>query len=437
MLAVALAACDPAAVELGDAAPLDGDAHELTALERVWAGPGVDLPDAGAIRGRLPLLEGSLSERRAHGWNLAAQALEPVPVAGHATAKVPRFQGWYSRDEVLAMLQEGLRRLPKARLLARAPFSEAELDALFAWNATRATTLPSFSLDAQQKLAAHLSTAGGRRSLGGGTRTLMSPAFVRHLLREYPGLLRCAETPSLGTVTATPSSPTNFTSCFRTEFPPEAAVVKLRWVPTTERIPAFDLSPAGLAKALTDGTWSTERELSPTVSRIYTATLASKDRLRLAGVHVMRKDLRDWSWASLFWSETPALDLGADKTPAYRKLAAVWQNYQLCAVTGFEEHAPVATAHPQTQAALQAALGASSWCSNPYLEVEVKAARTNCLGCHQHGGELLTNDEILARPFEGRPKVRETFPADYSWVTSGVLDLGPASLATWESLAAF
>ncbi|MEC9072731.1 MAG: cytochrome c, partial [Myxococcota bacterium] len=70
--------------------------------------------------------------------------------------------------------------------------------------------------------------------------------------------------------------------------------------------------------------------------------------------------------------------------------------------------------------------------SNPYIEHGRGNARTNCIGCHQHGGstvgqdldadgtldpfdlELVIDNEGLF-PLNGRQQIRSLFPADYLW----------------------
>jgi len=80
-----------------------------------------------------------------------------------------------------------------------------------------------------------------------------------------------------------------------------------------------------------------------------------------------------------------------------------------------------------------------TWCSNPYIEMGLGNARTNCIGCHQHAGmdinpddtfsfHKATNDKELdernaakdARnnklyPHGGRSRVRANFPGEYLW----------------------
>ena len=69
--------------------------------------------------------------------------------------------------------------------------------------------------------------------------------------------------------------------------------------------------------------------------------------------------------------------------------------------------------------ALEAVHGPQSWCSNAFIEKGDHNAGTNCIGCHQHAGDTtgLTKiiDDEANYPSTGRTKVRQSFPADYSW----------------------
>jgi mono/diheme cytochrome c family protein len=110
---------------------------------------------------------------------------------------------------------------------------------------------------------------------------------------------------------------------------------------------------------------------------------------------------------------------------------------------------------PSLSAALAATgteFGAPTWCSNPYVEKGKGNARTNCIGCHQHGGStvaydldgdgvldpivdelILENDELF--PSNGREQLRQLFPADYLWSTIRADALGQkfrSEVQTWE-----
>ena len=54
--------------------------------------------------------------------------------------------------------------------------------------------------------------------------------------------------------------------------------------------------------------------------------------------------------------------------------------------------------------------------------------RTNCIGCHQHGGTSLEPEDIIEDeqrfPDSGRTQLREVFPADYLHVLRHAENLG-------------
>ena len=122
----------------------------------------------------------------------------------------------------------------------------------------------------------------------------------------------------------------------------------------------------------------------------------------------------------------------------------------MCVADGYsEEDADPAAGFadtPSLAAALRAVsggAGAPSWCSNPYVEHGRGNARTNCIGCHQHGGSTVAGDgdgdgdgdgvldlldpaDIFADerhfPDNGRRRVRDLFPADYLYSFNRVDD---------------
>ncbi len=169
--------------------------------------------------------------------------------------------------------------------------------------------------------------------------------------------------------------------------------------------------------------------------------LTPDTKTRLVALHIMTKELRDWAWITLWWSPDADSDFGADR-PA--SLTGPFANYKMCVVTAFAEKdkAPgesFAAKHPSLADALAAtADGPATWCSNPYLETAERAAKTNCIGCHQSGGTRETTETILASttkfPDFGRKKVRSDFPADYAFTTEGGLELAAEMRARAESL---
>lgn len=220
-----------------------------------------------------------------------------------------------------------------------------------------------------------------------------------------------------------------WSSCLASPFPLDAAFIKADWrrAELGVTVPVFDTSAAGISTALRgDQQWVAAAEADPDSSSIYTLALPSGPRYRLAGLHLMTKELDHWLWVTLWWSPSPDTDFGADR-PA--SLAGVWRNYKMCVVTAFREgDASPSGGLPGTLgaalAAAHAGAGGPTWCSNPMIELGPGNASSTCIGCHQHGGAPLLSETILADdvrfPDNGRLQVRNNFPDDYTWaVTSG------------------
>ena len=187
-------------------------------------------------------------------------------------------------------------------------------------------------------------------------------------------------------------------------------------------VPVVDTSGPALAAMRAGDTraWIADREADPGAADIYTAVLPNGNRYRLAGLHLMTKELDHWLWVTLWWSPEPDRDFGADRPAALA--GTVWRNYKMCVVTAFDERDP----DPRGGAgdaslgdALAAVHDGPSWCSNPMLEAGAHNGTSSCVGCHQHGGTTLRAEDILADdrqfPRDGRTQVRNNFPTDYSF----------------------
>ncbi|MCB9570485.1 MAG: hypothetical protein H6709_00190 [Kofleriaceae bacterium] len=218
--------------------------------------------------------------------------------------------------------------------------------------------------------------------------------------------------------------------CLGQPFPLDAAIAKAEWrrAELDLQVAVHDTSADGLT-ALVDDTWGDgQGELDPGPDDIYTVQLPEGGaRYRLTGLHLMTKELDHWLWITLWWSPEPDTDFGADRPAAIAALPGPWAHYKMCAVTWFTEgdDDPGGGAADPTLAEALAAVherAGPSFCSNPYLEQGAGNARTNCVGCHQHGGTTIANEDILTDeatyPGNGRLQVRNNFPADYSWQTS-------------------
>jgi hypothetical protein len=219
--------------------------------------------------------------------------------------------------------------------------------------------------------------------------------------------------------------------CLEGTFTLDAAVVKAdyRRADFESTLPIYSTAADALAARMQgDVSWEeADGEERPSAREIYTMTTPGGATYRLAGLHLMTKELDHWLWITLWWSPEPDEDFGADR-PA--SIEGIWKNYKMCAVTAFEEGDPAPGGgfeadHPTLAAALAAVHGGEggpSWCSNPYLEKGHGNAGSSCIGCHQHGGTELSSEAILELPAHGRTLRRNNFPSDYSWgVTSGDL----------------
>lgn len=332
--------------------------------------------------------------------------------------------------------------------------------------------------------------SGGAAAGGGIARMVYSPAMVLHMMRNYPELLACRDD-KLSNTWCGDGEPCdepadNFSTCFQTEFPADAGnpwaeldpnevgaiaglpdaggtvLIKATWarVGFGFELPAYDtdaeslqdlLAPTSLAKWSDEGDRSydsTDPNVFPTADDIYTIESRNGARYRLTGLHVMTKELRHWLWVSLWWSDKPNEDFGADRPAYFDELPTAWSNYKMCAVVDYfesdEEAAERFADLPSLQAAISATnseQGAPSWCSNPYIEEGPGNARTNCIGCHQHAGtrfdengdnfvleEIIRNESLEYSatnryPANGRLKRRTHFATDYSWAFSRMDDL--------------
>lgn len=218
-----------------------------------------------------------------------------------------------------------------------------------------------------------------------------------------------------------------WTACLAGQFPLDAAVVKADWrrVWPGDPLPTFDTSQEAVAARLSGAaSWDEpDGTAEPGPDTIYTVTTPAGATFRLAGLHLMTKELDHWFWVTLFWSPEPDKSFGSDRPASITAAAGPWKNYQMCVVSAFDE-----------------ADGSASWCSNPYIEHGNGNAATNCIGCHQHGGAGLTSEMILdTQPAFGVTAVRNNFPADYSWsLDSGdrLLRLFSDEVAWWDAAIA-
>lgn len=427
-------------------------------------------------------LRTDIAYRRETAWRTAHHVLEQVPLLGLAAGEeseeamvegdpvpeVPRWQTWYGIDDlrrVFQTLYEGS--TPAARRVHQAFDAEA-IDQAFEDNATALDRSSRWPLERYLAYVEQLGTcppgtdeADCARSLQsnfsgatvGNARILYSPGTARHVIESYGPIMDCLAELDAIAMDAVPSDEANFTACFEREFPADAVLIKAQWVRAGvgTGFPSFDTDAAALARRLAGaGQWEEtgDRRVEPTPDEILTNRLRNGDTYRLAGLHIMTKELRHWQWITLWWSESPDVAFGEDRPDGFLDgLDPVWGHYQLCAVVDYAEGDPdpvgrVRERYPSLAAALEAvgsAPGAPTWCSNPYVEHGRNNARTNCIGCHQHGGATMAQDRdgdgaadpfALERviddetffPMTGRTQQRELFVADYLYSFNRVDD---------------
>jgi mono/diheme cytochrome c family protein len=412
-------------------------------------------------------------KRRLAAWATARKVLEEVPLLGLAGSaaehpeimlpgggevpRVPRFETWYGVDDLKRTFQHLYAGLGANGRAAHVAFEEAALGDGLSWNATALDRSDRWPLERYFDYVNRLGCPAGttpdecarllQGNLAGATagtsRILYSPATARHLLASYRQVVDCLAQLDAAAVDAPPADDANFTLCFERELPRDAALVKAQWVRADlgKGFPAFDTDGASLARRL-GGTadWGDEgdRRTDPSADEIYTIRLRDGSIFRLAGLHIMTKEARHWQWLTLWWSDRPDDDFGADRPAALRERGA-WRNYKMCAVSWYVEGdgdpAGRFADAPSLADALRAtgaAAGKPTWCSNPYVEHGRGNARTNCIGCHQHGGATmafgmpLEPERIIADetrfPSTGRAQLRQLFPADYLYSFNRVDD---------------
>ena len=427
---------------------------ELRPLERKALGKAVDYAADKGLRDRLEELSSSRKARRAAAWKAVGRVLAPVKVAeptvktGAKPATVPVFRTWYGRDDFERMFGKMYAELTPADRKARRPFTAADAKHAFDWNATslgESSDKDFFDRVGQVKDDVSL------QGLGGNHRVAYSPGVFSHLMGQYGTLDGCLPKLDANAIKADaePASKTNFAPCFDAEFPVDAALVKMSWYRAsfgTQRLPlpTYDTGAKTLAAKMSatdadQGAWGKGvGSADPDDASIYTVGLSDGTKFRMPAMHIVTKELREWLWITIWWSDKPNEDFGADRPDEITNLDGPWKNYKMNVTVSYEEKDPDPRGgfDGSLGDALEASyngVGKPSWSSNPYLEKGAPNAQSNCIGCHQHAGTNENSESILAAPDTfpqaARTRVRKNFPADYLWaVTStperlaGVID---------------
>lgn len=217
-----------------------------------------------------------------------------------------------------------------------------------------------------------------------------------------------------------------WTPCLASEFPDGAAIIKTEYrrVGFDVTVGAHDTSAAGVEAVFAAGeSWTAGDAQDPREDSIFTLELPGGARYRLVAMHAMVKELDHWVWSTMWWSDSPETDFGADRPTT---LEAPWDRYKMCATTWFEEEDDTFEGVGDEVRRASTLRGAETWCSNPFIEAGEGLAATNCIGCHQHAGtgalsEAILNGEITPTARPGRLLERTNFPTDYVFST-GIID---------------
>lgn len=472
-LGSAFSACTTESVTHQNDFPFDGTGGKSDVFGRSLAGIAAPYEADPSLREREDQLAARMQLRRAEAWRIVGRVLDPVPLLGLAdraergeveladgeVPHVPRFQTWYGVDDFQRMFQHLYEEHGAVNRAAREPFDADAIDDAIEWNATAVDRSSRWPLDRYLRYVDRLgvcpegtpedecvrriqSNFSGAAS--GNARIAYSPATMRHLLESYGAILNCLDGLEELTFAAEPSFD-NFTFCFTEEFPADAVLIKAQWVRADfgMELPVYDTHARTIARHLSpsnSGDWGEgDRTANPSSDEIYTIRLRDESTYRLAGFHIMTKETRHWMWITLWWSDEPDTDFGADR-PAelIDQLDPVFANYKMCVVSDYEEGdsdpAEAFSAYPTLAAALSASGSGPTWCSNAYVEHGRGNARTNCIGCHQHGGSLVGDDlrdfdldaviqDERLYPDTGRTRIRDVFPGDYLWSLTRVDDI--------------
>ena len=119
-------------------------------------------------------------------------------------------------------------------------------------------------------------------------------------------------------------------------------------------------------------------------------TVDDGDVYVLVGLHIITKELPEWTWSTFWWSPRPNDGPFAKGRPSASFLNGVWRNYVMDTTLSMDTPSEPAAQSGQTDAADDCASGTGRQfaraCFNPYLEGRNlnEANLSNCMNCHVH-----------------------------------------------------
>lgn len=388
----------------------------------------------------------SVKLRRALAWRIAAQTFQPVkleiatPKLNFGMKNFPEFEvplwlTWLDAAEGNSVFTPLYSSLGVDGRKQRTPIGfDFAHNAVFGWS-DFVRKQNFFSEEKLQKLFAGLDTPAKALGVRGPPHVLIDPMVVGHHITSAFEIDDCLSGKIDTSPDKVPRDPNQFALCFGKEIPREGALIKAIWhrVDNSEGLPVYDTGVSGIQNLESNEFEWKPKEFLPTKrlpknSEILTIQVPSGQVYQLVGFHIMSKILRHWAWITLWWSPSPDSDFGEDRPPELNGKNNWLKNYKMCVVLDHTEGAQQGwNEFAANQGGLSEAIKASaemngdySWCSNPYIEKGAMNAKTNCIGCHQHGGGSRSPEELMnlrGSPFSNwvLGKARQSFPSDYLW----------------------
>lgn len=337
-----------------------------------------------------------------------------------------------SYPEVLGCLEAG----PPPAELAGEARTDRLLRAPVALDACGEARFGPFFVPRGASIEASLSDAGGHIEMTEGPAATPICDDARRCAAEGPAQIdfrvRADGAPVSTMLEVTRTATVPPVACLAGALPLDAVSVAAEWrrLDPTHPLPTYDTSADGLARALEgeEPTWGDgDGVAEPGPDAIYTQALPDGATFVLAGLHIRTRELPLGMAITLWWSDRPDEDFGADRPASIRALGGPWSGYKMCVAVEHVELDPdprggFGVDAPDLGAALEAAYegrGGPTWCSNPYIDASPGLARGNCVGCHQHAmggarpGEIATDP--VRFPSNGRLAARNNYPADGCW----------------------
>lgn len=394
---------------------------------RRLVGPGIEYVPTSLDSEKLANdLNRSMQKRRRFAWEVIQKVTANVSVSNIQTG-VPLWMTWYSPSEIKNLFEIAYTD-PNKKM------GKNGFDAAYVTSIIKNPALGNSNLKEKEfnKFLARINAAEKSGKLGtisgiNGSRrqgfTMVSPAYVQHVLENFVGISNCDSVnidkylDLMGQKSFSPCMP---------EFPRQSVMIKTSWEKVPDFMDNFDLSAEALgttyaqsleprSKNATPVPWPRVKGQAkvpmPGPDKIFRITGRDDTQWALRAIHIVTKEIREWVWITLSWSANPDVDFGQDR-PA--NILAPWNNYKMMVVTSFEENdaTPYFDAKGEPLLALKAIhdFKASkegkkvlTWASDPHIEIE--HFKSNCIGCHGAEGDA-------------EERTRKNFPTDFSFLIS-------------------